>query len=38
MLNDYMKTTDVQQDAAAGDRAKFRHVEGSQLLQVMVPR
>jgi len=38
MLNDYMKTTDAQQDAAAGDRAKYRHVEGSQLLQVMVPR
>jgi len=38
MMNDYMKTTDAQQDASAGDRAKYRHVEGSQLLQVMVPR
>jgi len=30
-----VKMTDAQMQAASGDRAKFRHVESSQLLQVL---
>lgn len=30
-----VKMSDAQMEAASGDRAKFRHVEGSQLLQVL---
>ncbi|MFC4294237.1 hypothetical protein ACFO0A_04105 [Novosphingobium tardum] len=38
MIRDHVKMTDAQMEAASGDRAKFRHIEGSQLLQVLVPR
>ena len=38
MIRDHVKMTDAQMEAASGDRAKFRHIEGSQLLQVMTPR
>jgi len=31
--NAYMKTTDAQMEAASGDRATYRHVMGSMLLQ-----
>ncbi|MBS0476055.1 MAG: hypothetical protein JSR28_13055 [Proteobacteria bacterium] len=31
----HMKMTDAQMEAASGDRAKFRHVTGSQLWQAM---
>ena len=38
MFLDHMKATDVQMEAASGDRAKYRHVIGSQLWQVMAFR
>lgn len=31
--NAYLKTTDAQMEAASGERAKYRHVMGSMLLQ-----
>lgn len=37
-MRDHVKLSDAQMEAASGDRAKFRHVEGEQLLQVMVLR
>jgi hypothetical protein len=33
-----VKMSDAQMEAASGDRAKFRHIQGSQLLQVLKPR
>jgi hypothetical protein len=38
MLRSHVKMDDAQMEAASGDRAKFRHIEGSQLLQVMTWR
>ncbi len=35
MIRDHVKMTDAQMAAASGDRAKFRHIESSQLLQAM---
>jgi hypothetical protein len=35
MIRSQVKMDDAQMEAASGDRAKFRHIEGSQLLQVM---
>jgi hypothetical protein len=35
MIRDNVKLTDAQMEAASGDRAKFRHVEGTTLLQVL---
>jgi hypothetical protein len=35
MYRDHVKLTDAQLEAASGDRAKFRKVLGSQLLQVL---
>jgi hypothetical protein len=35
VIRDHMKQTDAQMEASSGDRAKYRHVIGSQLLQVM---
>ena len=35
-MSDYFKQTDVQMNAASGERAKYRTVLGSQLWQVMV--
>ena len=35
-MNAYLATTNRQQDAQSGARAKFRHLGGSQLLQEMV--
>ena len=37
-IRDHVKQTDAQMQAASGDRAKFRHIDGSQLLQVMALR
>ncbi len=33
-----VKMSDAQMEAASGDRAKFRHIMGSQLLQVLKPK
>ena len=33
MIRDNVKMSDAQMEAASGDRAKFRHVEGTMLLQ-----
>ena len=33
-----VKMSDAQMEAASGERAKFRHIQGSQLLQVLKPR
>jgi hypothetical protein len=38
MIRSQVKMDDAQMEAASGDRAKFRHIEGSQLLQVMTWR
>ena len=38
MIRDHVKMTDAQMQAASGGRAKFRHVDSSQLLQVMKMR
>jgi len=35
MIRDNVKQSDAQMEAASGDRAKFRHVEGTTLLQVL---
>jgi hypothetical protein len=35
MIRDNVKMSDAQMEAASGDRAKFRHVEGTTLLQVL---
>jgi hypothetical protein len=35
MIRDNVKMTDAQMEAASGNRAKFRHVEGTMLLQVL---
>lgn len=35
MYRDHVKLTDAQMEAASGDRAKYRKVLGSQLLQVL---
>jgi hypothetical protein len=35
MVRDHVKLTDAQMEAASGDRAKFRHIQGSTLFQVM---
>lgn len=35
MIRDQVKMTDAQMQAASGDRAKFRHVGGTMLLQEM---
>ena len=37
-LRDFMKMDDTQSGAASGERAKYRHVDGTMLLQVMKPR
>lgn len=37
-VRDHVKMTDAQLQAASGDRAKFRHIEGSTLLQVLTLR
>lgn len=37
-LRDFMKMDDTQSGAASAERAKFRHVDGTMLLQVMKPR
>jgi hypothetical protein len=34
-IRDHVKMTDAQMEAASGDRAKFRHIQGTTLLQVM---
>ena len=33
MIRDNVRMSDAQLEAASGDRAKFRHVESTQLLQ-----
>ncbi|MGN6497693.1 MAG: hypothetical protein ACTHKM_01200 [Tsuneonella sp.] len=38
MIRDQVKMTDAQMQAASGDRAKFRHVGGTMLLQEMKMR
>ncbi len=38
MIRDHVKLTDAQMAAASGDRAKFRHIDSSQLLQAMTLR
>lgn len=35
MIRDQVKMDDAQMEAASGDRAKFRHIDGSQMLQVL---
>ena len=35
MIRDHVKLTDAQMEAASGDRAKFRHIQGTTLLQVL---
>ncbi|MDP9057576.1 MAG: hypothetical protein M3N34_09710 [Pseudomonadota bacterium] len=35
IMRDHVKMDDTQMDAGAADRAKFRHVTGSELLQVL---
>ncbi|MDP3676213.1 MAG: hypothetical protein Q8R44_14155 [Novosphingobium sp.] len=35
MIRDNVKQSDAQMEAASGNRAKFRHVDGTMLLQVM---
>lgn len=35
MIRDNVKMSDAQMEAASGNRAKFRHVDGTMLLQVM---
>jgi len=35
MVRDHVKMTDAQMEAASGDRAKFRHIQGTTLLQVL---
>lgn len=35
MIRDNVKMSDAQMEAASGDRAKYRHVDGTTLLQVM---
>ncbi len=35
MVREHVKMTDAQMAAASGDRAKFRHIQGTTLLQVM---
>jgi len=35
IIRNNLKMSDAQMEAASGDRAKFRHIEGSQLLQVL---
>lgn len=35
LMRAQMKMTDAQMEASSGDRAKFRHVQGSTLLQVL---
>lgn len=35
MIRDNVKMTDAQMEAASGDRAKFRHVDSTMLLQEM---
>ena len=35
MMRDHVKLTDAQMEAASGERAKFRHVIGSSLMQVL---
>jgi len=35
MIRDNVKMSDAQMEAASGDRAKFRHVEGTTLMQVL---
>ncbi len=37
-IRDHVKQSDAQMQAASGDRAKFRHVDATQLLQVMTFR
>ena len=37
-IREHVKQSDAQMQAASGDRAKFRHIDGSQLLQVMAYR
>jgi hypothetical protein len=37
-LRDFMKMDDTQAGAASGERAKYRHVDGTMLLQVLKPR
>ena len=37
-LRDYMKMDDTQSGAASAERARYRHVDGTLLLQVMKPR
>jgi hypothetical protein len=37
-LRDFMKMDDTQSGAASAERAKYRHVDGTMLLQVMKPR
>ncbi len=35
MIREHVKQSDAQMEAASGDRAKFRHIDGTQLLQVL---
>lgn len=37
-IRDHVKQSDAQMQAASGDRAKFRHIDATQLLQVMTFR
>ena len=34
-MREKMKMTEAQMEAASGERAKFRHVTGSSLMQVL---
>lgn len=34
-IREHVKLTDAQMEAASGERAKFRHIQGTQLLQVL---
>ena len=35
MIREHVKQSDTQMEAASGDRAKYRHIDGTQLLQVL---
>jgi hypothetical protein len=35
MVREHVKQSDAQMEAASGDRAKYRHIDGTQLLQVL---
>jgi hypothetical protein len=38
MIREHVKQSDAQMEAASGDRAKYRHIDSTQLLQVLTFR